>query len=417
VATFTASWVLPIAGPPIRDGYVTVDGGRIERVGHVRSDAPFSKAVDLGSVAILPALVNAHTHLELSYLHQRVPPSTSFNEWVIELMALRRGAPAPDTPPILEAARHAIARARASGTGLIADVTNTLRTIPLLGEAGMPAQVFYELIGFNHPDPVGRVREARAAADAAGADARGVRVSLAPHAPYSVSAALFRAIRDDVDAHARAITSVHLGESAAEVELLRQGSGPARVMLEQLGVWTSEWEIPGVSPTEYLAGLGFLSPDSLVVHGVQFTGEDLARVKAGGSPLVSCPRSNAYVGVGAPPLESFYAAGIPVALGTDSLASCPDVNMFAELAEARRIAPAVPARDLLRSATLNGAQALRFDEEYGSIESGKRAALIAVRVPPHLDDVEEYLVRGVEPDAIAWLDAVSTPNVPTPYSQ
>jgi cytosine/adenosine deaminase-related metal-dependent hydrolase len=275
--------------------------------------------------------------------------------------------------------------------------------------------VFYELIGFSHSDPAGRVREARTAADAAGVEAEGVRISLAPHAPYSVSSALFQAIRADVDVHPGSVTSVHLGESAAEVELLRQGSGPARAMLERLGVWTDEWCIPGVSPTEYLAGLGFLSPDSLVVHGVQFTADDLVRVRAAGSPLVSCPRSNAYVGVGSPPLESFYAAGIPVVFGTDSLASCADLNMFAELAEARRTAPAVPARDLLRSATLTGAEALRY-HDYGSIETGKRAALLAVRVPPDIVDVEEYLVGGIEPDAITWLDSMATSKAPTPNS-
>lgn len=270
----------------------------------------------------------------------------------------------------------------------------------------MPAHVFYELLGFHHPDPIGRVREARAAADAAGADASEVRVSLAPHAPYSVSAALFTAIRADVDAHAHAVTSVHLGESAAEVELLRSGTGPAQVMLERLGVWTSEWRVPGVSPTAYLESLSFLRPHTLVVHGVQFTGDDVARVKTNGSPLVSCPRSNAYVGAGTPPLDSFYAAGIPVAFGTDSLASVADLNVFAELAEARRIAPAVPARDLLRSATLTGAEMLRFDSDFGSIQAGKRASLIAVRVPPHLPDVEEYLVSGITPDAITWLDTI-----------
>jgi aminodeoxyfutalosine deaminase len=401
MTTFSADWILPIAEPPIRDGVVTIESGHVVRLG----SGPASDAVALGNVAILPALVNAHTHIELSYLHERVPPSTSFNEWVMELMALRRGFTQPDAPAILDAARQAIVRARATGTGLVGDVSNSLVTVPLLREAGMAAQVFYELIGFSHPDPAARVREARAAADAAGVDAGGVRVSLAAHAPYSVSPGLFIAIRADVDAHPDSVTTVHLAESAAEVELLLKGSGPARVMLERLGVWTDAWETPGVSPTEYLAGLGFLSQDSLVVHGVQFTREDLARVRAAGSPLVSCPRSNTYVGVGAPPLESFYAARVPVALGTDSLASVADLNMFAELAEARRIAPAVPARDLLHSATLTGARALRYDEEYGSIEAGKRAALIAVRVPPHVADVEEYLVGGVEADAIVWLNS------------
>ncbi len=413
MTTFTADWILPIAEPPIRGGGLTIEGGRIVRV----EPAGATGVVSLGNVAVLPALVNAHTHLELSYLHGRVPPSSSFNDWVMSLMTLRRSSTDPGAPAIVEAARDAISQARAAGTGLVGDVSNTLITVPLLREAGVAAHVFYELIGFSHPDPAGRVRDARAAAEAAGVDAGGVRVSLAPHAPYSVSSALFQAIRADVDAHPGSVTSVHLGESAAEVELLTQGSGPARLMLERLGVWTSDWQIPGVSPTEYLGGLGFLSPDSLVVHGVQFTADDLARVKAGGSTLVSCPRSNAYVGVGAPPLESFYAAGVPVVFGTDSLASCADLNMFAELAEARRIAPAVSARDLLRSATLTGAQALRHDDEYGSIEAGKRAALIAVRVPPGVDDVEEYLVRGVQPDAITWLDSVSTPKAPTSNAQ
>jgi cytosine/adenosine deaminase-related metal-dependent hydrolase len=412
VKTFQADYLLPITGPPIHGGTVTVDEGRIVAVGEAALNP-----VRLGRVAVLPALVNAHTHLELSHMHKLVPPSASFNEWVIVLMTLRRGFPDPGVAPILAAARLAIVRARACGTGLIGDVSNTLVTIPLLREAGMPAHVFYELIGFNHPDPVGRVREARAAADLAGLADDGVRVSLAPHAPYSVSSALFKAIRDDVDAHARPVTTVHLGESTGEVELLHHGTGPARVMLERLGVWTSEWQIPGVSPTEYLAALGFLRPHTLVVHGVQFTSGDLARVKAAGSTLVACPRSNKYVGAGTPPLESFYGAGVPVAFGTDSLASVEDLNMFAELAEARRIAPDVPARDLLRSATLTGAQALRYDDEYGSIESGKRAALIAVDVPPHVDDVEEYLVRGVQPDAITWLDSMSTPKAPTANSQ
>jgi cytosine/adenosine deaminase-related metal-dependent hydrolase len=416
--TYSADWILPIAGRPIRNGAVTVDGGRIITVGErpdPRTFAP-SHLRTLGSVAILPALVNAHTHLELSYLHRRVPPSTSFNDWVMALMALRRSSDL-GPPPIAEAARLGIARARATGTGLVGDVSNTLITVPLLREMSMPAHVFYELLGFSHADPKGRVREARVSAEAAGIDEGGVRVSLAPHAPYSVSASLFQAIRIDVDAHPNPVTTVHLGESAAEVELLRHGTGPARVMLERLGVWTDDWEIPGMSPTEYLTGLGFLETDTLVVHGVQFDRDDLARVKASGATLVSCPRSNAYVGVGAPPLTSFYEAGIEVAFGTDSLASVADLNMFAELAEARRVAPNVPARALLRSATLAGARGLGFAEEYGSIEAGKRAALIAVRVPPYITDVEEYLVGGVEPDTIEWLDSGSTPNVPTPRSQ
>jgi cytosine/adenosine deaminase-related metal-dependent hydrolase len=136
---------------------------------------------------------------------------------------------------------------------------------------------------------------------------------------------------------------------------------------------------------------------------VQFTGDDLARLRALRMTVVSCPRSNRYVGVGSPPLEAFYAMGVTVAFGTDSLASCEDLNMFHELAEARRIAPKVPAAHLLESATLSGARALGFGDELGTIEPGKRAALIAVGVPERLPDVEEYLLSGIDPDAVRWL--------------
>ena len=397
--TFRADWILPICDPPIRDGWVTVTGDEITSVG----DDAKPDAHDLGRAVILPALVNAHTHLELSYLKGRVPPGSSFVPWARTLMALRRTYPDPSDPEILQAARAAIAAARAAGTGLIGDVSNTLVTVPLLREAGMPAQVFHELLGFSEPDPFARVQAAAAANHAAGEDQRDVRIALAAHAPYSVSPDLFRAIRASVDEHAAPVTTVHLGESAEELEFLKSGSGPFRTLLEDFGVWVPEWEPPAASPVSYLSELGFLDRCVLAVHGVQFDGEDLTRLSALGVTIASCPRSNVHVGVGSPPLEAFYAMDVSVAFGTDSLASVADLNLFAELKEARRIAPRVPARQLLQSATLTGARALGFGGQFGSIEPGKRASLIAVRVPAGVDDVEEYLVSGIEPGAITWL--------------
>jgi cytosine/adenosine deaminase-related metal-dependent hydrolase len=176
-----------------------------------------------------------------------------------------------------------------------------------------------------------------------------------------------------------------------------------RELLEEHGAWNADWQAPGVSPVSYLSELGFLDGSVLAVHGVQFDGEDLSRLAALGATVVSCPRSNRYVGVGDPPLEAFYAMGVAVAFGTDSLASVADLNMFAELAAARRAAPKIPARHLLESATLRGARALRFDD-YGSIEEGSAASLIAVTLPDAVDDVEEYLVSGITPDAIRWVE-------------
>ena len=211
-----------------------------------------------------------------------------------------------------------------------------------------------------------------------------------------------------LDAHPGDISSVHVGESVDEVEFIARGTGGWRDVLTRLGVWTDAWLAPGVSPAKYLADFGFLDSRVLAVHGVQCDGGDLSRLRTLGTTVVSCPRSSRYVGVGDPPLEAFYAMGVKVALGTDSLASVADLNMFGELAAARRIAPRVSARHLLESATLRGARALGFGERLGSIEQGKQAVLIAVRLPGPVSDVEEYLLSGIEPTAIAWLDAEDT---------
>jgi cytosine/adenosine deaminase-related metal-dependent hydrolase len=396
---FRADWLLPISDGPVRGGWVSVDDGRIVEVG----SSAVADATDLGLAVILPGLVNAHTHLELSYLHGRVPPDDSFNNWIRTLMALRREYPNAQDPEILSAARAAIAEAHAAGTAVVGDVSNTLVTVPLLREARLAAQVFYELLGFNAPDPGGRVAAAREAAEAAGVDADSVRIALAPHAPYSVSPLLFKAIRADLDTRAAPVSSVHLGESADEIEFLRHGRGAIRQTLEDLGVWNHEWKPPGTSPVVYLSDLEFLDRSVMVIHGVQFDGADLSRLAALGSAVVSCPRSNRHVGVGDPPLEAFYAMDVEVAFGTDSLASVADLNLFAELKEARRLAPRVSARRLLESATLAGARALGFEDDFGSIEPGKRAALLAVQIPDGVTDVEEYLLTGIEPRQVRWL--------------
>lgn len=400
---YTADWILPIAQAPIQHGWVAVEGERVVEVGSDRR----RDAVDLGRVAVLPALVNAHTHLELSYLRDAVPPASGFLEWVRGLLAVRRTQLSPEAPEILAAARAGIQEARVSGTGLVGEVSNTLATVPLLLELGMPARVFYELLGFNRPDPVGHVRDARSRVSDMTRGNSDLRIALAPHAPYSVSPGLFAAIHDDLAEHPGDISSVHLSESPEEVEFIRHGTGGWRELLVALGAWTDEWRAPGVSPVRHLADSGFLDARVLVVHGAQCSTEDLLRLRAVGTTVVACPRSNQYVGVGDPPLEAFYATGVSVAFGTDSLASVADLNMFQELAAARRLAPGVAPRSLIESATQIGAQALGFGDGFGSIEAGKRAALIAVDLPSRVGDVEEYLVSGIAPEMIQWVAPVA----------
>jgi 5-methylthioadenosine/S-adenosylhomocysteine deaminase len=137
---------------------------------------------------------------------------------------------------------------------------------------------------------------------------------------------------------------------------------------------------------------------------VHFDDGDLSRLAAAGSTVVACPRSNRWTGAGDPPVERFYRSGVRVAIGTDSLASVDDLNLFSELAAVRQLAPEVPATRILESATLAGAAALGFASELGSIAPGKRAELIGLRLPANVQDVEEYLVGGVGPEDVDWLD-------------
>jgi cytosine/adenosine deaminase-related metal-dependent hydrolase len=400
VTRYRAAWVLPIVEAPIPGGLVSVERDLIAAVGAFDGGA----VEDLGNVAILPGLVNAHTHLELSWMRGQVARCTSMPAWAAALMALRAAEHAEQADPrptpagsIVEAIREA----RAAGTCLLGDVANTFATYEPLMDSELSAVLFRELLGFSAPDP-GALVDAVSTQIADLTPIAWLRPSMAPHAPYSVSPALLQAI---ARWSAGKPLSIHLGESAQELEFLRDGTGEWRALLEVLGVWNPSWVAPACGPVEYLDRLGMVDAHLLAVHGVHFTDAELSRLSAARATVVACPRSNRWTGAGVPPIERFYASGVRVAVGTDSLASVDDLNLFAELAEVRRLAPGVPAARILESATLAGAQALGFASELGSIEPGKRAQLLAVRLPADVRDVEEYLLGGLEPADVRWLDA------------
>jgi cytosine/adenosine deaminase-related metal-dependent hydrolase len=401
---YRAAWLLPVSQPPIRDAWLRIDRGRIVAFGPTRpGDFTAADEVDLGDVAVLPGLVNAHTHLELSWMRGRIDPSDEFAEWLRTVMRLRSSTD-PSNDERARSIPAAIAEARACGTVLVGDISNTLRTSAELAAAEMAAVVFYELLGFQAAD-AGRIFTDALDVLRAMPVAADVRHTIAPHAPYSVSPALFGRIRMALEQDPFARSSVHLGESDAEIEFLRRGTGAYRRLLEDIGKWDPSWKPPGCSPVEYIDQMGFLDSRLLIVHGVHFGSKDLERVAAKGATLVTCPRGNLATGAGTPPVDEFFASDVRVAVGTDSLASVPDLNVFAELAEIRRIAPEVPARRLLEAATINGARALGFEAEFGTIDSGKRAAVIAVQLDG-ASTVEEQLVSGIERSRIHWISDV-----------
>lgn len=396
---YRAAWVCPIDQPPIKDGIIAISDGRIRAVG--KPPIVPTGVKDLGNVVVLPGLINAHTHLELSWLRDRVPPAARFTDWVKLLFAIRgrpeKEMPAEHLPPISDAIREA----KASGTVAVGDISNSLAAVEPMREAKLDGVVFHELLGFKERDGA-LVSGSQALREQAAA--KGVRVSLAPHAPYSTSLELFRAIRTEVDGSACPIMSVHLGESAEEVEFLESGSGAWRSMLEVIGLWRDDWEIPACDPVTYLERHHLIDANTLVVHGVQFGDAALGRLAAIGATLVTCPRSNLWVGAGDPPIARFYESGVTVAVGTDSLASVDDLNVFSELKVMRRLAPGVSAARMLESATLIGAQALGLGKELGSLTPGKRAEMIAVQLPDGVTDVEEFLLSGIQPAQIQPLN-------------
>ena len=393
---YRAAWIVPIAAPPIRDGWLAVEDGRVRACG--TGEAPPGPQADLGRVAIMPGLVNAHTHFELSWMRGRVPAaSDGMVGWVKRMLGVRRAAGRDDPIGIA----GGVAEARAAGTALAGDVTNTLAAVDAIKAAGLTAVVFYELIGFNVADSWRMASEAMEAVTKL--ESERVRGTIAPHAPYSVSPELFRDIAREVGMR-KSLTSVHAGESREERAFLRDGKGPWREMLLQFNSWNPKWRPPGCGPIEYLDRLGVLTGRMLVVHAVQLGANELRRVADADATIVTCPRSNIWIGVGEPPVQRFYASGARVAIGTDSLASVGDLNLFSELAALRSIAPHVPAAQLLDSATRAGAEALGFGGDLGVLAPAARAEAIAVDVPDGVTDVEEYLVHGVQPSQIRWLD-------------
>lgn len=401
---YRARWVAPIVSPPVEHGWVEVEDGVVRAVGAGAPPDPRTPEVDLGQACILPGLVNAHTHLELSAQRGAAPPARAMPDWAAALMRQREREPPGGRP---EAIRGAIDEMHRAGTVLVGDVANTPDSLAPLEAGPVEAVVFREALGFDaSPEEAAAQAEALAGLVSGRAGGR-VRLRAAAHAPYSVSPALFRAL-----AGLPGPRSVHLAESAEEREFLRSGSGAWREVLDARGRWVPGWRPPRCGPVEYLDSLGWLRGDSLLVHGVQLEPAEIRRVAESGATLVTCPRSNGWTGAGTPPVAAFYAAGAAVAVGTDSLASAPDLNPFAELACLRRLAPEVPARSLLRSATLVGAAALGRGRTHGAVAPSRRAALIAVRTPAGVRDVEEYLLTGIVPEQVVRLDPAHEGGAP-----
>ena len=384
----TAGWVLPIDGAPLRDGRVAIRSGRVAWVGLAGDPGePEAPVRRLGDGVLLPGLVNAHCHLELSHL-AGTPPSSGagFVAWVEGVVASRgRHAEAE----IAAAVDLAVTGLEAGGTVAIGDVSNTLAHLDRLRASSLSAVVFLELLAWDPAQASatlawgeGLLRE-RAAALRPGLELR-----LAAHAPHSVSPELLQQL-----AERGGSATLHLAESPEETRFLAAGDGPWRAFLASRGLGQVAFSPSRMSPVRYADSLGVLHPRLVAAHAVQVDAADCGVLAERGVHVALCQRSNASLGVGKADVPALVAAGVRLALGSDSLASAPSLDVLDDAVLLQRQFPALEPGAILRMATRGGAEALGFPD-LGTIAPGQRAALAYAKAPSPPRDPEAFLVSG-----------------------
>lgn len=360
--TFRAGWILKDPHTLIRNGYIDTEGGKIRRVYTGRTDS--AGVTDCGPGLLMPALVNAHLHLELSALKNRVPMDQGFPAWVAALI-MERDAVGPDA--LARAAAIASAGLRSHGTGLVGEISTLGITRETVTDQDLAGVWFRELLGNQDP----------------GADldkkAR-LWTSLAGHAPHTTDPGLLKQIKSKTRASGLPF-SIHLAESEAEMAFINGTNPEWEGFLASRGIDSRAWPVGGTTPVRYLHRLGLLDPLTLGVHLIHTSGPDLEILARTGTRICVCPRSNENLHDRLPDIRAMLDAGLFPALGTDSLASCSSLSLFDEMAFVRNRYPDIDPESVLAMATVNGADALGLGRCYGTIDAGKMSDLIYVDVP------------------------------------
>jgi len=400
--TYSAPWVLPVSSDPLPNSAIVVDDNDIivdigprETIRNRHSSFPetfFDHAI------LMPGLVNAHTHLELSMMKGAVDDGLSCAEWAYRVITQRASF---DSTTIQNACQQAIHELIASGVVAVGDIANhDCISDPCLQSSGLLAHVFHEITGF--PDAVAVERFAEFQKRLPQSHHPTVSHSLTPHALYSVSSRLLKMI--DKAARSRALPeSIHLAESSDETTFLETGSGPMKEMIRKLGRWDDSWSPPRTTPIGYASRLDLLGPHLIAVHAVHVSDDDIETIRKTGVHVCVCPRSNLKINVGGSvPVRKLLDAGIPVCMGTDSLASNDDLSLWNEAYALRRLEPTLSEEQLLQCMTLNGARALGWESKIGSIEIGKEARCLIL----HFDSaVADGLKQVLHPRRIEHLSS------------
>ena len=381
-----ADHVITIDGPSISDGAIVVDRGSIVDVGPAAEVIPRHAGLAIERVrgVVLPGLVNAHTHLELSALRGRVSGGRGFIDWVERLIGMRTEiGPEEEELAIDEAVRSLVS----FGTVAVGEVTNSLGAVRPLARAGLVGCIFHEIFGLDRDRVMARLEGLRVELETRIGKwpSTDLTYSPAPHTLYTTHEDVVRA----AIAQAKHRTSLHLAEHAQERRAIEHGDGPVPEWLAQRSKVTGfDW--PKRPLFDHAEAVGALSPNVLLVHLTDAKPAELARVAAAGAHVVLCPRSNLHIEAQLPPLLAMRDAGVSLSLGTDSLASSPSLDVLSEARALRDRFPSVPPQDLCAMATRGGALALDR-HELGRIVRGAQPGLVAVES------------ERIEADAAAWL--------------
>jgi cytosine/adenosine deaminase-related metal-dependent hydrolase len=375
--TLTARWIIPVDGPPLENGTVTIKGDQFL---NPQPHGVRGADINLGNCAILPGFVNAHTHLDLSGMRGKCLPTPDFTQWLRGVIAHRRSRTA------IQTAEDVAAGYRESlefGTTLLGDIDAGGFTCRVFSYSSMRLVDFHEVIGLTKE----RAAEAFTIAQDRlwkHASSPICRAGLSPHAPYSVRRGLYQQVLHSAwVSRNRFPIAIHLAETQEELELLQSHRGPFVQFLSELGAWDPEGLIEGVDEILKLADI---VGSILLIHCNYLNPKTPVPPNAS---IVYCPRTHAAFGHPPHPFREFLACGVRVALGTDSLASNPDLDVLAEARFVRRHYPDVSPATILHMATLAGAEALGWADVTGSITVGKSADLVVLPLP-NVDSPEPY---------------------------
>ena len=374
---YAASWLINPDAPPVAGGALLVRNGIIDDTGplHVLRSKYSAPVLDYPGCALLPGFVNAHTHLELTHFPSwRLRSSVDYNprrftDWMIQLIKIARGLSAADYPPSVQ---EGVRMCLESGTTAIGEIVTNPALAELYYHSPLAGRLYFELLGQETGHFNGKLAAATAAAHQG--ETQALLTGLAPHSPYTIAHEHLAAIRD-VSASNTLPLSIHLSESRSEADFIFDGSGELASSFYPFVGWERFLGRPArCSSTELLDRNGLLTPTTLAVHCVHVSLADARIIKSRSAHIAICPRSNELLDVGRAPVALFKKIGIPLALGTDSLASNDSLSLWDELRFALNTFPNdLSERDVLQMVTAGGAAALGIAKTCGSLEAGKRA--------------------------------------------